>query len=319
MNLYLTHKCNRKCPFCFAKEVALKTDINYNEILSIEEIKRLLDRFKEIEISIKNIGLLGGEPFLYPHLEELLSLLSEKGITAKIFTSATNAMPSVLKDMSIKQATGKMNFVVNVGERNTYSEKQFYNLETFLHHFAPLSSLSFTIFDLSTSPTYLFNLIDEYQLNRNIRTGIALPILKGGNQYITLNSYQKAGTYFVSVAEQAAERSITLSMDCGFIACMFTKQQIGRLLRLGTEVHFSCGTAMDIGPKLQAWNCFPLFQLGQIDAMQAKDLNDLENILKTSTTRYLGTSNGILKECAQCSLMKRKLCDGGCLSFKSIK
>lgn len=319
MNLYLTHKCNRGCPFCFAKKVSQKASHDQTEILTIEDIEKLFSHFKELGTSVNHIGLLGGEPFLYPHLRELLHLFDQKGVAAKIFTSATNQLPEVLEEMDITQAIGKINFIVNVGTSDTYNERQFENLEHFLHHFAPLVSLSFTILDLSKSPDYLFDLIDKYQLNRDIRTGIALPILNGGNQYISLDHYKEAGKYFVSVATQAAERGITLSMDCGFIACMFTTQQIGKLLRLGTGVHFLCGTAMDIGPGLQAWNCFPLFQIGQVDAMQASDLNELERMLKEAVTRQLGTASGILNACAQCSSMQKNLCEGGCLSFKSVK
>ena len=296
MNLYLTHRCNRGCPFCFARKVLKEAGNDLDEIMSINEVRLLLDHFPEIETSVKNLGLLGGEPFLYPHLGKLLNLLSERGISSKIFTSATNEMPDELKAMSVEEAYGILNFVVNVGTRDTYTEEKIQRLYTFLRHFAPLVSLSFTIFDLTTDPTYLFELIDEYGLSRNIRTGIALPILYGGNQFISLNDYKKAGEYFVAVARKAAERGITLSMDCGFIACMFNDQQIGELLRLGTGVHFLCGAAMDIGPKLQAWNCFPLFQIGRVDALQAKNLADLESML-----------------------MRKGLCEGGCQSFKSIK
>lgn len=319
MNLYLTHRCNRGCPFCFARKVLQDAGNNLDEIMSISEVKTLLDHFPEIENSIRNIGLLGGEPFLYPYLDELLNLLSERGVSAKVFTSATNTMPDILKEMSIDNAVGKINFVVNVGTRDTYSEKQYQNLDVFLRHYAPLASLSFTIFNLQTNPTYLFDLIDGYGLCRNIRVGIALPILYGGNQYIALNDYKKAGSYLVDVAKQAAIRGITLSMDCGFIACMFTDQQIGELLRLGTGVHFLCGAAIDIGPRLEAWNCFPLFQTGRVDALRTDNLSKLEQMLKSATATHTGSSCGILPECTECRLMQRGLCEGGCLSFKSIQ
>ncbi len=319
MNLYLTHRCNRGCPFCFARKVLQEAGNDLGEILTIKEIEMLLDRFPEIESVEKNVGLLGGEPFLYPHFGELLSILSSRGISAKIFTSATNEMPEVLKSMSIEDAIGKVNFVVNVGTKNTYGEKQFRNLDLFLKQFSPLVSLSFTIFDLSIDPTYLFDLIDEYGLNRNIRVGIALPILSGGNQYIALDDYNKAGAYFLTVAEQAAKRGITLAMDCGFIACMFSDEQIGKLLRLGTCVRFVCGAAIDVGPKLWAWNCFPLFQIGRVDVMNAKTLGELEKKLRESTIKYLGTSSGVFSKCKECRMMQKRLCEGGCLSFKSIK
>ena len=41
-NLYLTHKCNRGCPFCFARDV-LKESGRLDEILTIDEITRFLD------------------------------------------------------------------------------------------------------------------------------------------------------------------------------------------------------------------------------------------------------------------------------------
>lgn len=41
-NLYLTHKCNRGCPFCFARDV-LKESGRLDEILTIDEITRFPD------------------------------------------------------------------------------------------------------------------------------------------------------------------------------------------------------------------------------------------------------------------------------------
>lgn len=318
MNLYLTHKCNRGCPFCFARKVLKQSGDNVNELLSVEEVRTLLNHFPEIENNLKNLGLLGGEPFLYPHLEELLDLLAEREIHAKIFTSATNDLPEVLNKMTIEDAYSKINFIVNVGTHDTYSDIALDNLNNFLTRFGLISSLSYTIFDLNGDATYLFDLIDKYQLVRNIRTGIALPILNGGNKFIPLSDYKRAGDYFVEIAEQASNRGITLSMDCGFIACMFTDSQIGRLLRLGGDVNFMCGAAIDIGPGLKAWNCFPLFQIGRVNVLDADNVEDLKNMLEKSVSNYLGDKCGVLKQCVNCDVMKKHLCEGGCNSFKSL-
>lgn len=314
-NLYLTHRCQRGCPFCFARKVLKEGGNRLDEVMTIDEVRTLLDRFGA---AMNPIGLLGGEPFLYPHLTELLALLRERNILAKVFTSATNPMPEALQDLSLEDATGGVNFVVNVGTRDTYSDRQFANLEAFFHKFASLSSLSFTIFDLQGDATYLFDLIDRYHLNRNIRVGIALPILKGGNQYIPLEQYREAGEYYVRVALAAAERQITLSMDCGFQACMFTTEQLGVLQLLGTHLNFVCGSAIDIGPKLQAWNCFPLFQIGRVDVMKAKNAGELQDMLREACEAALGDAPGVRPECAECDLRKKDLCKGGCKSFKSV-
>lgn len=312
-NLYLTHKCRRGCPFCFARKV-LKATHDVGEILTPEEIELFLTHYKG---QIDNIGLLGGEPFLYPHLDEVFALLRKHCVHAKLFTSATDPLPDALKNYDVSD--GSLNFVVNVGDRSTYNDKQFANLEAFFDKFHCVSALSYTIFDLEKdNPDFLFDMIDHYKLVRNIRTGIALPIYKGGNSYIALDDYKKAGEYFCKCAERAAKRKITMSMDCGFHACMFDDAQLGHLIRLGSQIGFMCGAALDIGPRLQAWNCFPLFQLGCVDALDACNLDELKNKLRAKLEETLGPGVGVRPECAACELLRCGLCEGGCKSFKSI-
>ncbi len=314
-NLYLTHKCNRGCPFCFARKVLKESGGNINELLTIEEIEQLINHYKgEFQL----LGLLGGEPFLYPYFGELLDLLQREKIHAKIFTSATNPMPAALEAIPLEDAATRFNFIANVAERNTYSDEKFANRNRFFKHFGPLTSLSFTIFDLKADPTYLFDMIDEYDLNRDIRVGIALPIYNGGNEYIPLDKYKEAADYFVKAVLQAAERQISLSMDCGFVACMFTEEQIGILERHGSQFNFLCGAALDFGPNLECWNCFPLFQMGRVKALEAKSLEELKGMLAKQNEKILGPTSGVFPECATCDLRRRGLCQGGCKSFKSL-
>lgn len=314
-NLYLTHKCNRGCPFCFARDV-LKESGRLDEILTIDEITRFLDHYGR---QVDAVGLLGGEPFLYPHFDEMLRLLLSRGVFAKVFTSGTNPLPAPLDEMTFKDVLGKMSFVVNVGTADTYSERQYANLGNLLTRFGPVCSLSFTIFDLTADPTYLFDLIDRFHLNRDIRVGIALPIFNGGNAYIEKERYKEAGDYFIRAVKMAAERQISLSMDCGFTACMFTTEQIGAMLSRGTEINFMCGAAMDVGPGLKVWNCFPLFQLGKLNALDYCDIEELRAALVENTDSQLADVPGIFEECTDCDMRLRRFCDGGCKSFKSIK
>ncbi|MBQ1858431.1 MAG: radical SAM protein [Paludibacteraceae bacterium] len=312
-NLYLTHHCNRGCPFCFARKVLAQRK-NRDEILTVEDITKLLDHYHN---RFQAIGLLGGEPFLYPHLAEVINLLHERHIPCKIFTSATNPMPKELEEMPA--SVDYLSFVVNVGERNTYRDDQFQNLEHFFDKFHEVSTLSFTIFDLNADPTFLFDMIDKYQLSRAIRTGIALPIYQGGNKYIMLDEYKKAGEYMIKCVDQAAARRITMNMDCGFQACMFTDEQRGHLLRHGSHMEFVCGAAVDIGPGLQAWNCFPLFQLGYVNALDADNEPDLTRLLQEQVAKEMGCEYGVRPECKDCEFMQHELCQGGCRSFNSIK
>lgn len=313
-NLYLTHRCDRGCPFCFARKV-LKDSNNIDEILTLDEITQFIDHYGH---EAGGVGLLGGEPFLYPHFDELINLLLQRGVFAKIFTSGTNPIPRALADMNLPDVLGKLAFVVNVGTRDTYTDAKYVNLVKLLERFGPACSLSFTIFDLSADPTYLFDLIDRYHLNRDIRVGIALPIYNGGNQFIPKEQYKQAGDYFVETARKAAERSISLSMDCGFTACMFTTEQIGTLLAKGTALNFVCGAAVDVGPGLQTWNCFPLFRLGRVNALDYPDMNALKEALDKQCAKSLTPGVGIFDECADCEMYLKRFCQGGCKSFKSV-
>ena len=316
-NLYLTHKCRRGCPFCFARKVLKQSGGDVEELLTIDEVRSLLDHYAPLNPPV--LGLLGGEPFLYPYLEELFALFKERGIFAKIFTSATDPLPEALAAIPLEEAAHRMNFVVNVGTRDTYTEEKYLNLDRFFRKFGPISSLSFTIFDLEADASYLFDLIDNFGLSRNIRVGNALPIYSGGNSYIPKERYREAGEYFVRVAKAAAERQISLSMDCGFTACMFSTEQLGCLESLGCQMSFLCGAAIDIGPKLQAWNCFPLFQLGRVDALSVESMEALDRLLMLRNEELLGPRVGIFEECRSCDLMRRGLCQGGCRSFHSTR
>ena len=270
-NLYLTHKCNRGCPFCFARKVLKESGGNIDEILTIEEVKTLIDHFPN---QFREFGILGGEPFLYPHLGELLELLWQNNIAPKIFTSATNLLPYSLKNIDISKAP--VNFIVNVGTRDTYCDEKYNNLVQFFSKFNVVSSLSYTILDLNADTTFLFDIIDQFKLlTRSIRVGVALPIYKGGNQYVEKKQYKELANFFIKFAQKASDSNVLLGMDCGFVACMFTPTQIGALQRCGVNFSFVCGAAIDIGPNLKTWNCFPLFQLHRENVLESKNIEKL--------------------------------------------
>ena len=314
-NLYLTHQCNRGCSFCFARKVLHEGSQNEHEILTVSDIERLLQRFQG---QFRELGLLGGEPFLYPYLREVLELFGRYNIAAKIFTSATEPLPDSLKDLDCaKQPVG---FIVNAGKRESYSDEKYSNLTCFLEKFHAVSSLSYTILDLDTVPTFLFDMIDQFRLlTRSIRTGIALPIYKGGNRYIDKRDYRRAGKFFVEFARQAYQRNVILGMDCGFTACMFTPTEVGALQRCGVRYSFACGPVVDIGPGLEAWCCFPLFQLHREKLMDSQNITELARKFDASINEYFNHRVGIFDECADCDYWKRNLCQGGCKSFNSIE
>ena len=84
-----THGCNFRCPFCHHKNLALSKDIQeipFNEILDFLKLrKNMLD----------TVVITGGEPTIYPDLDNKLQKIKELGYYIKLDTNGTN--PEAIK------------------------------------------------------------------------------------------------------------------------------------------------------------------------------------------------------------------------------
>ena len=85
-NIFLTRKCNLKCPYCFADEFVNKE----NEEFTLENFKKVVDFIKTDGIG--RIGLIGGEPTIYSHFREAIEILNadEKINEVVIYTNGLN-------------------------------------------------------------------------------------------------------------------------------------------------------------------------------------------------------------------------------------
>jgi len=83
--IYPTYRCNYRCRFCSSGE---KTPgVNEKGDLPREIIGDLADRLDAV--GLFNIGIVGGEPFLYSHLELLVDELISKGMHVHISTNGS--------------------------------------------------------------------------------------------------------------------------------------------------------------------------------------------------------------------------------------
>lgn len=73
VRISLTDACNFCCPYCRPEEIPPEA---VKHLLSVEEWMTLLEAY--YRLGVKALRLTGGEPLLYPYLEELLQALKEK-------------------------------------------------------------------------------------------------------------------------------------------------------------------------------------------------------------------------------------------------
>ena len=79
VNLHILEQCNYKCKYCFSH-------FNTKSILPIEEWKEIVDNIAS-NIPVKRFNIAGGEPLLYPRIDELIEYIKSKGIDVSIITN----------------------------------------------------------------------------------------------------------------------------------------------------------------------------------------------------------------------------------------
>jgi len=94
VQISLTNKCNLSCDYCPIKP--WRNNPNYPNKLTNEKLFLLLERLDPKEWAIE---LTGGEPALYPELDELLGWLQAKGFRGLV---KTNGMLPIRKVPSFK-------------------------------------------------------------------------------------------------------------------------------------------------------------------------------------------------------------------------
>jgi cyclic pyranopterin phosphate synthase len=182
---------------------------------------------------------------------------------------------------------------------------------------------------------YLVDAILKYDLKKHIRLGLAQPIPGRKNECLSLYEVRKIAKTLRNQLDLLEKHRITLGFDCGMSLCIFSNEDIGRLFKLNRgRVMFSCGPAIDIGPDLQVWACFPL------NNYEKKSLYDFDNMdeirkyfaekqksrrQKAEKQKTLNpyfqkapfvaeSRKGIFEECSSCVYLEENLCAGGCLA-----
>lgn len=120
LQVVLTTKCNYQCRYCFVNCEKEKKHI----IADIESLKKIIKVGKEF--GVNKIKLTGGEPLLYPHMEELLNYIRKIEIPYVDLT--TNI--SLLTERNIK-LLNKYNINAITLSLNTLDEEKFNYLSNF--------------------------------------------------------------------------------------------------------------------------------------------------------------------------------------------
>jgi sulfatase maturation enzyme AslB (radical SAM superfamily) len=326
MNILLTSKCNRRCPYCFAAE-----RISHDSGASAENAATTADnstgaapptfisaRNFEYALSFvtperrKVVGILGGEPSLHPRFVDLLDIAWKKGVRTKIFTNGLWAKEKINAIRKKAPQLGPLlHMVVNVNHPDDTPSAERKQQARFLEALGPWCALSYNIYKADFDPLFLLDLIDEHKTKKEIRIAIAQPLANTENICVDLEDYPQMAPTIVDLVEKGDAQSVRVSFDCGFIMCMFTPAQIGKMIMCSTHFVIRCAPVIDVGTDLSVWACFPLSTIGAgVRLTDFENLPALRTHFRSVFSRLYET--GAMEKCVDCIHRKRDRCPGGC-------
>jgi hypothetical protein len=273
-----------------------------------------LDEFDQICLFLLNSGryklsLLGGEPTSHPQLPLFLEHALNLGLSVSIVTNGEIPAQYLahLSGYNRSQIALLVNLSKNLRGHVHLSPFQKATLEQAGH----LISLSFTIGEEMPVVSSWIDLVDTYGLHPHIRIGIAHPSPHMANLSLAPRDRVSVGETLVEIANQLHKERIGLGLDCGLTPCMFADETWQELQRLSVHSAFACGPIPDVGPGLEAWHCYPLYDLGRRKITNFATLIQLNTWLANLTEPYRLV--GIREECLPCPHQLSGVCSGGCL------
>jgi len=319
-NLLLTEKCIRACPYCFAKEYLKESKDNILSWENLIYVADLLEASNE-----KHLSLLGGEPTLHPDFVDFVLYLIERRVKVNVFTSgimANNTLETA-KKYFLNIPIENLSFTCNYNHPKTSTANETKQINKFLKSFSKNITLSFNLYQPEFELRYLVDAILKYDLKKHIRLGLAQPIPGQKNECLSLQEVREIAKTLRNQLDLLEKHRITLGFDCGMPMCIFSDEDLGRLFKLNRgRVMFSCGPAIDIGPDLQIWACFPL---SNYEKKSLYDFNSMDEIRRYFAEKQKSRRaesrkgkkekgrKGIFDECNSCVHFTENLCNGGCL------
>ena len=314
-NIFLTRKCNLKCPYCFADEFVNKN----NEEITLENFKKAVEFIKTGD---SKIGLIGGEPMLHPLFSEFLDMLisDDKIDSVIVFTNGLRIDKYInkLKHKKIHLLIN-CNSIKDIGEKNY--EKLKYNLTILKNN--DNVNIGINIYSKDMDYSYIFELLNIAD-KHFLRYATALPNISKEKTYDVLNSFLKIKPLLMKFFSDCLKNYIVPVTDCNTIPdCLLNiedKRLMIKLNQLAMKYNekfitgYTCEPIIDILPDLNAVRCFGLSKYMKASIEEHKNMENLRNYFINQIDLYARLSF-VSKGCNDCKMRMLNRC-GLCFTYK---
>ena len=327
--------CNLRCPYCFAEEFVNKAP----KEMTLEDFRKALE-FVLSDDSDRQVGIIGGEPLLYTHIDKAmrLALSHPRSEYVMIYTNAVELDRMASDILEAK----KFRMLVNCNSPEDMGEKAFekmrQNLLTFYndHYGAGRFRLSINMYKPDFDYSYVIPLIHELGLDV-IRLSISVPQKGDLGGKSPLEYFRLMKPNAIKFVGDMIRNGVITGFDCNFIPdCVFTDDERDGMMGAKSVFYsalserFSetfwprviyselnnCTPVIDILPDLQAIRCFGLSEYTKQDIRNFSNIGELRSYyIRTTDVPACGLWTE--DDCAGCYAREIGDCSGGCLLFKA--
>jgi len=322
MNLIITKRCNKNCPYCFAAAERRKTKKSDWD-MSFETFTKLLDKMRPGDTP----KLLGGEPTQHPEFKRFVNELVNRKLDFTLISNflfdfeITEFLIETIKKQKIHFLINSSDLIEVKGRMDKF-KKNYNTLYNFLykHDAEEVMSCGFT-FENSKSygyyVQYLENLNNELSGIERLRLSIANPETKK-EDFFFLNN-KELGKKFLAVVRKAISLGIVPSLDCIIYPCLFeNKEEWKYIKKFLTNVKTVCdGCPNDIFPDETASFCYPLRNSIKVDTNKYDTINQIKDDM-LMRSKILTTKLTLPDDCNNCKFKEAGMCNGPCLAFYDL-
>ncbi len=313
MNVMFTTYCNQRCCYCFGQDAMLGAGkMKADREISKENLQFVLDFIKRS--GENRINIIGGEPTLHPEFKARYEQIEKAGVLVMIFSNCVMDEDTAIY---LSKKSSLVDILLNIREPWDYSAEDWNKIRTTLKYIKKVN-LSFRIYRLGFNIRFLFNLIDEFGLRREINFAPALPSLDTESRYLPLNKYSEMAKEMVKWSRESKKRKISWYTDNGFILCGFSKRE---LRELRENVDFvpdtNCRAAVEVRPNLMTQRCFGMWSKKNEKPVNLKQFSTLQEVRRyfDFCSLVIKQRYGALKKCEGCAYFHDGTCGGGCMVF----
>lgn len=323
MNLIITKRCNKGCPYCFA--AASRNDTRPDDWdMSFETFCELLDKIKDGDVP----KLLGGEPTQHPEFKRFVDEVIRRELNLTVISNFLfeDDITEFLIEKLHKQ---KIGFLINstnldaVKGREELFVSNYNKIYNFLyeHDGEEVMSCGFTFEDDKSYEFYvdaLTQLKEKLSGIERLRLSIANPSTEKEN-FFFINNHD-IGKKFIHVIRKCLQLGITPSLDCIIYPCMFSnKEEWKYIKKFLSNVRTKCeGCPNDIFPDKTASFCYPTKEYLKVDTTKYESIKEIKVDLEMRH-KILTNKQTLPDECSECQFKEVGMCSGPCLAFYNLE